>query len=81
MARPGWSGVRRRGGGRRLGGGRGGEKAGGGEVVDGGRRVVQQNHIGRKRVFSHSKYMIKKKEKMASNGIIIKLLMFGVLFL
>ena len=41
----------------------GGEKAGGGAVVDGGRRVVQQNHIGRKRVFSHSKYMIKKKRK------------------
>ena len=63
--------------GRRLGGGRGGA------VVDGGRRVVQQNHIGRKRVFSHSKYMIKKKEKMGntSNGSMIKWLMFGVLFL
>jgi len=61
----------------------GGEKAGGGAVVDGGRRVVQQNHIGRKRVFSHPKYMIKKKEKMGntSNGSIIKWLMFGVLFL
>jgi len=61
----------------------GGEKAGGGAVVDGGRRVVQQNHIRRKRVFSHSKYMIKKKEKMGnpSNGSIIKWLMFRVLFL
>ena len=58
----------------------GGEKAGGGAVVDGGCRVVQQNHIGRKRVFSHSKYMIKKKEKMGNtlNDMIIKRHMFGV---